>query len=63
MPAPKGNKFGAKENPKTRHFHMLFRPDAFEKIKKIAQSEKISVAQVIEKSLLASYPHEMDGLF
>lgn len=63
MPAPKGNKFAVKENPKTKRLHMLMRPEAVEKVKEIAKEEKISMAQVVEKALLAAYPKRFDGLF
>ena len=63
MPAPKGNKFGKKENPKTRYVGFFMRPEAAENLKKIATSAKIPMTQVIEKALLTAHPKEFDGLF
>lgn len=58
MPAPKGNKNAAKDNPKSALFGLKMRPDSLEILKKIAVREKISAAQVVEKALLATYPTE-----
>jgi hypothetical protein len=63
MPAPKGNKFAAKENPKNRRFTMVLRPEAMDILKNMAVTDKISMAQVVEKALLAAYPQKFDGLF
>ena len=63
MPAPKGNKFAAKDNPKTRFVGLRFRPEAVEKMKNIAKQEKISMTELIEKAILKVYPGEFDNLF
>lgn len=63
MPAPKGNKFAAKKNPKSDSMSMLMRPEAKALLKKIANKEKITMSEVIEKALLMAYPKEFDGLF
>ena len=63
MPAPKGNKFAAKDNPKIRSVAFRFRPEVVAMIKKIAISEKISMTQILEKALLTAYPEKFDNLF
>ena len=63
MPAPKGNKNAVKDNPKSVGYHIKMRPETLEALKKVAKQEKISMVQVIEKSLLKSHPKEFDGKF
>lgn len=62
--APKGNKNAVKGNaPKTHTYQWRVADDSYEILKAIAKKEKISMAEVIEKSLLAAYPKDFSGKF
>ena len=63
MPAQKGNRYAAKDTPKTKYVGLRFRPDAAQKLKNIALQEKLSMTQIVEKALLKAYPKEFDGIF
>jgi len=64
MPAPKGNKHAVKgPSPKTAGYRVRMRPENLERLKKIASQEKTTIAQVIEKALLKSYPNDFSGEF
>lgn len=64
MPAPKGNKNAVKgAAAKSKRYLLKITEENLGILKKIAQREKISMAQVIEKSLLAMYPKEFSDKF
>jgi len=62
MPAHKGNKYAAKDNPKNSRIGIRLSPKATEKLKLMAKQEKTSITQLIERALLAGFPDEFDGL-
>ena len=63
MPAPKGNKFAAKANPKTSGYRLKLRPENLKALHDIAEREQVPISQVIEKALLAAYPQDFTGKF
>lgn len=63
MPAPKGNKFAAKDKRKIKHIAIMMLPEAANELKNIAKQEKTTMTEVIEKALIARYPQRFDGLF
>lgn len=62
MPAHPGNKYAAKDKRKTKHVALMMLPEAADVLKKIAQSQKTTMTEIIEKALLTQYPKEFDGL-
>ena len=63
MPATKGNKFASKDKRKEKHYPWRITLEVYEAIKSIAEREKTSIAQILEKSLLTSYPEDFSGKF
>lgn len=64
MAAPKGNKNAMRGiSPKDARYLLKISRENLDILKEIASKEKTSIAQVIEKSLLASYPSNFDGKF
>jgi hypothetical protein len=64
MGAPKGNRNAVKGiRTKTRGYRWRITPENLELVQKIATQEKLSIAEVIEKSLLMVYPEVFDGKF
>ncbi len=62
MPAPLGNKNAVRKKRKTRYVSIMMFPEAADALKKIAKLNKTTMSRIIEKSLLATYPNELDSL-
>jgi hypothetical protein len=63
MPAPKGNKFAVKKNPKRSGYRLKLTPENLATLKAIAQREKVPMSHIFEKALLLAYPTEFTGKF
>lgn len=62
MGAPKGNKNAVKGSaPKNRGYRLRVSDITLATLQKIASQEKILISEVIEKSLLNTYPDDFDG--
>lgn len=62
--APKGNKNALKGMfPKTTSYRFTMTEENKTLLDNIAKKEKVSIAQVLEKSLLNSYPEVFNGKF
>lgn len=64
MAAPKGNQNAVRgKSPKSAGYRLTMTPENLELLKKIASAEKITIAQVLEKSLLKTYPELFSDKF
>lgn len=64
MAAPRGNKNAVKgASPKTKSYPWRLSPEAYSALKRISANEKISISQVLEKTLLEKYPDDFSGVF